>query len=867
MQNFPQSTYRIQFHAGFTFTDAKAIVPYLAQLGVTHLYASPYLKARAGSTHGYDVIDPCSLNPELGTQADYDALMAALAKHGMSHILDVVPNHVGIATNDNKWWNETLANGPESEYGKFFDIAWDASPRPELHGKVLLPLLGSPYGEVLDKGELKLTHDEGGFWINYHDRRFPINRQTLFLKAGDEPKPVLIKLNGEPANPRSFDALHELLEKQHYRLAYWKNASEEINYRRFFDVNDLAALAMEREDVFEASHALIFRLIEEGKITGLRLDHPDGLYDPATYFKRLQEKYRDITGAKTPLYLLAEKILAVGEPLPKEWAISGTSGYDFLNQVNGLFVDGQNADAFTQIYQNWLGSESTAVEFDELVYKKKKLILTIALASELHMLANRLDRLAQRYRGWRDFTLAILMHALRETIACFDVYRTYIDGPTVSERDQRHVERAIDLAIERNPKVDASVFHFIRDALLQRYPDTFSADDRAAQLAFTGKFQQLTSPTTAKGIEDTSFYIYNRFVSLNEVGGEPTHFGVSVDQLHAYFTERQRDWPYAMSTLSTHDTKRSEDVRARLNVLSELPDDWRDAVHRWRDINARHKTTVDGQLAPDANDEYLIYQTLLGAWPLEPWAAEEYDAFGERVRAYMLKALREAKVHTIWTSPNKPYEEATTHFVTRLLDRTSGGEFLDDFARLRQRVSRLGLVNGLSQSLIKLTAPGMPDTYQGTEMWDFSLVDPDNRRPVDYGIRHERIEQLSRPSELSESLDDGRAKLQIHRVALNARRAHPGLFTVGDYVPQKATGQRADNVFAFLRRHEGRTAIVIVPRLIARIDGQWGDTTISLPTGVNGAWHNAFTEETLTEPTLRVGELFARFPVVCLMSQ
>lgn len=882
--NLPESFYRVQFHAGFTFRDATAILPYLASLGVTHLYASPYLKACPGSTHGYDVIDHCSLNPELGTTKDFDDLMAALADHGMSHILDIVPNHVGVATNENQWWNEVLANGRDSTFGGYFDIAWDGSPRPELHGKVLLPLLGDPYGQVLERGELRLVHEQGRYWVAYHDRRFPISPESVTLQKGETPTDLVERLNGTAGQPRSFDALHDLLEAQHYRLAYWKNAADEINYRRFFDVNDLAALAMERQDVFDATHRFIFQLIGEGKVTGLRLDHPDGLYDPATYFDRLQDRYRAKTGAKgdRPLYLLAEKILAPDEPLPSTWKIHGTTGYDFLNVTNGLFVELANAEPFTETYRDWLSQSPCPPQhdFEQLVYEKKKLILDIALASELHMLAHRLDRLAQRYRGWRDYSLAALMRGLREVIACFGVYRTYISSADVTPTDREVVEAAIGHAVRRNPTMDAGLFDFIRDVLLQRYPDTFGEEDREAQLSFTGKFQQLTSPTTAKGIEDTAFYLYNRFISLNEVGGEPSRFGYAPQDVHDWFRSRQRDWPRAMSSLATHDTKRSDDVRARLNVLSELPDEWRAATARWRDLNARHKTDVAGAPAPDANDEYLVYQTLLGVWPLEPWSADEYDALSKRVEAYLLKALREAKLHTRWTQQNAAYEEATTAFARRLLDRTTGGAFLDDFAALRKRVSRLGLINSLSQTLVRLTAPGVPDTYQGSELWDFSLVDPDNRRPVDYARRQELLSDLndSQPSadrarRLLETIETGQAKLLLHQAALRLRRSHPGLLAEGDYVPLQASGSKADHVFAFLRQSTGKSVLVVVPRLPAGLIDEregwpvgpsvWGDTHLQLP-GPDLSFRDLLTGQELPaeQTRLPVGRLLEHFPVL-----
>jgi (1->4)-alpha-D-glucan 1-alpha-D-glucosylmutase len=839
--DIPASTYRLQFHAGFTFRHAAALVPYLHQLGVSHLYASPYLKAKPGSMHGYDVIDHCAVNPELGTQADFDALLDTLSGCGMSHILDTVPNHVGVATNDNAWWNDVLENGPASRYANHFDIAWRSSPRPEMHNKVLLPLLGDFYNQVLESGQLKLIHEDDKFWVSYYERRFPISPKTLRLSDGERPDEVIARYAGTPGNARSFDPLHELLDQQAYRLAYWHVASDEIDYRRFFDINDLAALRQERDDVFEETHALTLQLCAQGKVAGLRIDHPDGLYDPLQYFQRLQRRHEQLAGSSKPLYVVVEKILAPDEPLPPEWPVHGTSGYDFLNHVNGLFVDSSNADTFTRIYHEWIGEE---VSFADLVYQKKKLILRISLANELHMLAHRLDRLAQRYRGWRDFTLIGITHALREIIACFGVYRTYINTPQISCRDREQIERAVQCAVARNTRTSETVFHFVRDALLQVNPDTFTEQDRADQLAFAAKFQQLTSPVTAKGIEDTAFYIYNRLVSLNEVGGEPAHFGVTPERLHAYLADRQQRWPGALSTLSTHDTKRSEDVRARINVLSEIPDEWSQHVRRWREINA----WADAEHIPSLNDQYLLYQTLIGAWPaarfegLEPAARTD---FIERISAYMLKATREAKVHTSWTDPVEAYEQGTRSFIERIVQSP---DFLESFEPFQQRVSVFGLLNSLAQSALKLAAPGVPDTYQGTELLDFSLVDPDNRRPVDYARRRELLAQLDASAQLP-SLQIGvpahhdLLKLQLHRRLLRLRRDHPELFAQGQYIAVEAQGPRAQHLFAFLRRHESRCLLVVVPRLLARLAGGdagrlsdeanlWQGTRLLLPDGL-----------------------------------
>jgi (1->4)-alpha-D-glucan 1-alpha-D-glucosylmutase len=990
-RRFPESTYRLQFHAGFTFEDARQIVPYLRDLGITHCYASPYLRARSGSTHGYDIIDHGSLNPEIGGIKDYRALASALKENGLGQILDTVPNHMGVATNDNAWWNDVLENGPASPYGGYFDIAWGASPRPELREKVLLPVLGEVYGDVLEKGELRLDFDGAAFAIGYYDRRFPvaprsygrilghrveeleqelgrdshalmeyqsiltavknlpdrletdparlaerqrekeiIKRRLATLTADNPPVRAFIetnvkRFNGTPGDAHSFDLLDDLLEHQPYRLSYWRVASDEINYRRFFDINDLAALSMERADVFEAAHALVFRLLADGDLDGLRIDHPDGLYDPAQYLHRLQENYllacaravrdedarfRDLDmreleeslrqliaaalqadgeSKRWPLYVVVEKILATNEPLPDDWAVDGTSGYDFVNMANGLFVDADAAEAFSRLYHDFI---EDGTRFDEIIYQKKLLILQVSLASELYMLSYQLDRLAQKSRKSRDFTLDTLRHALREVIACFPVYRSYITEDGVHETDRRYVETAVRRAMLRNPLVSRAVFRFLRGMLLLDYPETFSEEDRAEQRRFAGKFQQVTAPVTAKGIEDTAFYVYNRLASLNEVGGEPSRFGVRPDALHAYHRDRQGKWPYSLSPLSTHDTKRSEDVRARLNVLSEMPDDWRAALKRWSRLNEPHRQQVNEQTAPDANEEYLLYQTLVGAWPLATNSAEEHAAFMQRIQAYLEKALHEAKVHTSWVNPDSDYDNAIRAFVGRILDESVNAEFLRDFRAFQRRISHYGLFNSLAQTLLKITAPGVPDTYQGTELWDFSLVDPDNRRPVDYERRRRMLSELRAAAEgqdlreLARSLvaakEDGRIKLYVTYRGLHCRREHPGLFSAGEYLPLGLMGAQADHVFAFARRAGESVALVAVPRLLVRLDPKgeqaplgkvWQDTRLFLPR-VDPAlrWHNLFTGERLAavdhdgQAALAVSDLFAHFPVALLVA-
>lgn len=927
----PEATYRLQFHAGFTFRDAAALVPYLAALGITHVYASPILKARPGSTHGYDVIDPCALNPELGSQADFDGLCAALRAAGLYLIVDVVPNHIGVNTNENAWWNDLLEHGPASRYARFFDITWSGSPRPELHGRVLLPVLADPYGRALEAGELRLAfHSAGGaFFVRYHDSRFPVSpRSYCRLLAGaaaamDEPTAsaaahhaaaevrLIIQacrelpdrcdradaelraaatawikerladlchrspetcrqvdlavqvINGRPGDPRSFDGLDLLLSKQNYRLAHWRTAAEEINYRRFFDVNDLAALAMQRPEVFDATHRFIFGLFESGKLAGLRIDHPDGLFDPAGYFRRLQDRYAAVAGhaepaaaaapdARRPLYVVVEKILALDESLPDAWPVHGTTGYDFLNRVNGLFVNADASAALTRFYHDWTGDPTS---FDELAYRSKRLILDRSLAGELRMLAHGLDRLAQRHRHSRDFTPAGLTAALREVIACFPVYRTYVGEHWATRAaDTARIDAAVGLAGQHTPGLEEGTLEFLRDTLLLRYGgDDAGPALRAAQRQFAGRFQQVTAAVTAKGTEDTAFWVYGRLLSLNEVGGDPAQFGVAPEDLHRYFADRRRRWPHALSTLSTHDTKRSEDVRARLNVLSEMPEEWPRQVARWSELNAPHRSTVNGSAVPDHGLEYTIYQRLLGAWPLEASTCDGGAApeeFVRRVHACTVKALRESKLYSDWLDPDEALESAVLQFLGAILDPARGSAFLAEFLPFRRRVAHFGMINSLAQTLLKLTAPGVPDTYQGTETWNFSLVDPDNRRPVDYEALRGAMADVEAVAERpGGGLTDGRLKQLLHVRALAERRARPGLFTEGEYVPAAVEGPAARHAFAFARRHGGVTAVTIVPRLpvtMGLADGDlplgkraWKETAVRLPGPAPDRWRDA----------------------------
>jgi (1->4)-alpha-D-glucan 1-alpha-D-glucosylmutase len=990
----PESTYRLQFHKGFRFQDARAIVAYLADLGVADCYASPYLKARPDSQHGYDITDHRQLNPEIGGDDDYQAWVAALKDHGMGQVLDVVPNHMGIMGNENLWWNDVLENGRASPYAAFFDIDWN-SAKPDLHDKVLLPILGDPYGKALEALQIRLHYEGGAFGVHYFEHRFPVDPATYsrvlrhrldelekelgaqaeafieyqsiltaiaHLPGHEITEPAAVaerqrekevikrrlagltgsseavrafieanvqlfngQANGRP-EPHRFDLLDDLLQAQPYRLSWWRVASDEINYRRFFDVNELAALSMEKPEVFAATHELVLRLLGDGHVQGLRIDHPDGLFDPGEYLRRLQQQYaleiarrlvakepafaglqwKDVEGPLAdalsqaaahpetpfhmPLYVVVEKILAPDEPLPEDWPVCGTTGYEFLNALNAVFVDRDHATALTRLYRKWTQHEDP---FRELVYQKKYLILQVSLSSELNMLALQLDRLSEKNRWSRDFTLNSLRRALREVIACFEVYRSYITGPDVNPRDRRYVEKAVAQAKRRNPAISGALFDFVQDMLLFVHEGHVTEADQAEQRRFVGKFQQVTSPVMAKGLEDTAFYVYNRLLSLNEVGGDPRQFGISVAAFHRRNQERQARFPYGLSATATHDTKRGEDTRARINVLSELPRLWQQALARWSRWNKKHKLYRDDEAIPDRNEEYFLYQTLVGAWQLGPAGPQEWAHFRERVGAYMLKAMHEAKVHTSWINPNPAHDEAIRQFVGAILDEGRGRRFLDDFRHFQRRIDHYALFNSLSQTLLKLTSPGVADVYQGTELWDFSLVDPDNRRPVDYEQRRRLLAELNarlahRPEqlpalcrELTETREDGRVKLYLLMGALHCRRDHPGLFTAGEYLPAHADGGRDENVCAFVRRSQANMALAAAPRLLTRViepgelplgEIPWGEARLHVPAGGPGRrWRNVFTGEVVTtaehegKDSVRLAEVFAHIPVALLL--
>lgn len=822
MAEVPASTYRLQLSGAFPFDAAAGIAGYLAALGVTHVYCSPVLQAAPGSTHGYDVTDPTRPSDELGGEEGFRRLCEALQRHGLKLLLDIVPNHMAIATHENRWWQDVLEKGPSSPYADFFDVDWEGGSEP---GRVLLPVLGDHIGRVLDAGQIQLRREGGKLFFQYFDRRFPLSAESLaewpgLPQASDED---LAALNADPLK------LDRLLSRQHYRLAFWRMAAEELDYRRFFDIDSLIGLRVEDERVFAATHALVLRWIREGRAHGLRIDHPDGLRDPEGYLIRLRE-------AAPAAWIVVEKIVEPGESLPASWPVQGMTGYDFLNQVGGLFVDPQGERAITGFYCEFTGQ---GADFPALVRDNKLLVLREVLGSDVNRLVSLLRLVCRGHSRHRDYTRGQLENAVREVIACFPVYRSYVRAAPrqVSEADERYVSTAVERAKRNRPEIDPLLFDFLRDLLLLRV-------EGELEVEFALRFQQLTGPAMAKGVEDTAFYRFNRLVSLNEVGGDPGWFGVSTEAFHEFCLATARDWPRTLLATSTHDTKRGEDVRARISLLSECPAAWAQAVRRWSELNEPHRR--DGR--PDRNAEYLLYQTLVGAWPID----------GERLSAYMQKAAREAKAHTSWLNPDPAYEAALADFVAAVL---ANGRFLADFQAFLAPLVRPGWITSLAQTLLKLTAPGVPDIYQGTELWSLSLVDPDNRRPVDYELRNRLLGELanSDPAELTNSLDDGRAKLWLTREALAVRRRFPeALGPVGGYRPIKARGSRADHVVAFER---GGSVITAVPRLVLRLAGEWVDTAIELP---GGDWLNQLTGQRFAGDEVLLSELTARFPVALL---
>ncbi len=962
--SIPRATIRLQFNKDFTFAQATGLAPYLGELGVSHVYASPFLKARAGSMHGYDTIDHAQFNPEIGDQLSFDRFVAALHAQGIGLILDVVPNHMGVGGNDNPWWLDVLEWGRASPFAPFFDIDW-RSLEPALRGKVLLPVLGDHYGAVLERAELQLKFDaeRGSFSVWYWTHRFPIAirhyarllteaRETLTEEDGVALDPLIAGLaglenvssptvqqqaivhrtaeelrarlavlvrespllaeaigkavasiNGQAGQPASFCALHRLLEEQHYRVAYWRVAADEINYRRFFDVNDLAGLRIDRPELFELAHQLVFRLIGEGKVQGIRLDHIDGLYDPVDYCLKLQDRAAYLTlnarsstldsvnplemHLKQPFYVVVEKILAHHENLRAGWPVAGTTGYEFMALVGGLFVDASAEEAMTRTYHGFIRRE---VDFDRLVIETKRKVMLSSLSSELHVLATQIHRLAQESWNSRDITLTGIRRALVDVTACLPVYRTYVTAGRVDDEDRKYLDWAVARARTLSSTVDPSVYDFLHGVLttdLAQGGEGGGHGYRPAHVvAIAMKFQQFTGPVMAKSLEDTVFYRYFRLVALNEVGGDPSRFGSSVPAFHHVNQERLKRFPFNLLATGTHDHKRGEDTRARICVLSEMAELWEQRVHRWSRMNHLKKQEFAGAVAPGRSDEYLLYQTLVGAWPLElepleleGQPGEPLTLFCERIVACMIKAVREAKVHSSWVLPNADYEEALRRFVQGVLDPERSAAFLGELMDLVETVAPVGAVNGLSQLLLKLTAPGVPDIYQGADFWDLSLVDPDNRRPVDYAARHRALMGLQTAPDLDGLLDswrDGRIKQFVIHRTLGLRKREAPLFAIGAYQPVEVVGEHAERVVAFLRRANGGSVVVVAPRLVAPLMREakrplppaesWGDTALALPEMGEGMV-DIFTGRVFNPPAagcLPVSALLDRFPLALL---
>lgn len=882
----PLSTYRLQLQPAFGFDDAAGLAPYLARLGVSHLYASPYLQAAPGSTHGYDVVDPSRVNEELGGAEAHGRMCAALEAAGLGQILDIVPNHMAV-TSGNAWWWDVLENGPSSQYASYFDVDWDP-PEAKLRNTVLMPILGDHYGRVLEAGEIQLRRQSGRFTVHYYDHALPVAPRSLddllaaaarscasveleslatafghlppswltdrdsvrerhrdkevlaatLARLAEEEPEVAAALDAEVARINADpDVLDALLERQNYRLAFWRTAGRELDYRRFFDINTLAALRVEDEAVFADTHELVAGWLRDGVLNGLRIDHPDGLRDPEGYLRRL-------AGLGPEAWVVVEKILEPGERLPTTWPVAGTTGYDFAHQVTGLLVDPAGEDPLSTTYAQFA---RLPAEWSDVVWDKKHLVMREVLAAEVNWLTGLAVEVCDRNRRYRDYTRHEIHETLRDVIAAFPVYRTYVvPGVEPSPDDVAHVEEAVKRAKERRPDLDADLFDFLGDVMLNRHRHGGTPNpghSAAVEDELVGRFQQVTGPVMAKGVEDTSFYTFTRLAALNEVGGDPGHFGVSVEEFHHHNEMIQRTWPGTMLTTSTHDTKRSEDVRARLTLLSEIPEPFAEAVASWSSHNRRHRL---GDL-PDRNIEWLLYQTLVGAWPLP----------ADRAMAYIEKASKEAKEHTSWVDPDPDYDAALRAFVEGAL---TDAEFLGQLADFAGPLVGPGRVNSLAMTLLKLTSPGVPDLYQGNELWDLSLVDPDNRRPVDWELRRALLseaEGLSPGEAWGTRADSGLPKMLLTQRALHLRRRRPEAFR-GEYSALAASGSKARHVVAYAR---GGEVVAVAPRLVLGVGGDWGDTLLTLPPGT---WVDALDGGRRFEGGVRLSELLGPFPVALL---
>lgn len=946
-KRIPVSTYRLQFNDHFRFQDALKLLDYFSTLGISDLYASPLLVSRHGSGHGYDVIDPAHIDPEIGSEEDFEALQNGLLSRDMRLLLDIVPNHMA-ANSENRWWMDVLENGGESAFASYFDVRWHPASR-NLDSKILLPVLGRPFGETLDRGELRLICQNGKFLIQYRESLFPLaprsygyvlkerlddlkaslgenspayeeyvgivstlsllseagrggvtaGERRLRFEAGRGRLKLLTenhsevrafveanlrRFNGDVGDSASFRNLEQILAEQNYWLAYWQDANEAINYRRFFAISDLVGVRVEDPIVFEATHEQIFRLVAKGAVGGVRIDHIDGLRDPAGYLTKLGERIAstETSGDGKP-YVIVEKILAPHETLPEEWPVAGTTGYDFLNWANGVFVSPAGAKRLAGIYSRFTGR---GAKFADILYEKKKLVMNSLLRVEMRSLGRQLAELAGKDRYAREILRAELTEALIETTACMNVYRTYVRNLEIPPADQERIEEALEQARIRRPRMSAESFAFLREILTLRNPAHVLPEQREERLAFVMRWQQVTGPIVAKGLEDTALYVYYPLLSLNEVGGRPSPSSiVSREEFYALMQERLRRWPHSLNATSTHDTKRSEDVRARLNVLSEIPEEWEQNIAKWTVCNDKHKQVIDGHKVPDANEEYLIYQTLVGFWPLD---SADVSSIIERLQAYVVKATREAMINTRWTEPNKTHETALARFIEELLSPRNQS-FLRDFGAFQKKTAYCGMVNGLGQALLKITSPGVPDFYQGSELWDFRLVDPDNRGPVDFVERSRLLDGVVSESDgdlasaarnFVEHWPDGRIKLHVIRKTLAYRLKHDEMFSKGDFISLEVRGKRAERVIAYMRRLGDLCALTVVPRWLAASQGEsgqtdlrefWEDTTLVFPRETSRSWRNIFTDLAITgqpsddNQTLLVGDLLGQFPVALLI--
>ena len=940
----PSSTYRIQLNQGFRFSDALRILDYLYELGITDLYLSPVLASRKGSNHGYDVIDPTRVDPDLGSEEEFTLLQTELQNRGMGLLLDIVPNHMA-ASAENPWWMDLLENGSQSAFAAYFDVDWNSSA-PGLHGRILLPTLGRRFGEALESGELKLVYSDGRFFIQYFELLFPVSPRsyysilnqgvetlkealgeenaayqeysgilasTLELARGDRRvenaaerrmrfesardrlrslanaspevarlmKENIAEINGREGDPASFGRMQRLLAEQNYKLAFWQNLNETINYRRFFTIADMVGVRVEDTIVFEATHGYILRMVARNPAAGLRIDHIDGLRDPLGYLNRLQERLAtDETKSEAPSYVIVEKILAPGEDLPEDWPVSGTTGYDYTNQANGVFVHPDGVRQIEEIYSQFIGRRQ---DFGDVLYQKKKLVMSTLLGVEMRTLGRYLSEIAALDRYARELDRGRLMEALVEVTACMNVYRTYTRNMDLRPQETQYIEEAVAQARTRAPHVSPGYFNFVREVLLLLNPPHVLPDQREMRLAFVTRWQQLTGPIVAKGFEDTALYVYHPLLSLNEVGGNPRADAVPKrEEFYKLLEARQQKWPGTLDATSTHDTKRSEDVRARLNVLSEMPDEWEQHLKRWSALNSKHKVNIAGQVTPDHNEEYFFYQTLLGVWPLDQEASV---ALWQRVQEHLVKATREAMVHTRWTRPNQQHEDALQSFAARVLS-PENREFLEDFRQLQEKVAYYGMINGLSQTLLKIASPGVADFYQGSELWDLRLVDPDNRGQIDFGRRAAALNNIRTAEaasvegtlrDLVAHWQDGRIKMHLIWKALSFRRSHADLFHEAEFVPLQTAGCHAANVIAFLRKNARGSVLAAIPRWLSQIrrnnqQFDWCDTRLILPAGSPMEWTNLLATPTVAaqnregETWVSANDLFRDLPVAFLHS-